>query len=373
MPEATDPPSTWRTILQRALRDPDERARLARELHISPVTLGRWLHSTSQPRASTLRRLPDVLPAYRVALQAALEEEFPTLFRTELFDADMLMTTVIQREPPLDFFLGICEASAYTPASIRNALLPEMVVQQTLKHLDPDHTGLLVEVALCLPSADGLSVRSLSVGLGRGTPPFRERIDQVIYLLGAESLMGTTVQTMHLQVNQHLIAPLSLGPGYAALGEQSAVAAPLLRAGRIAGCLCASSSQPNTFTPAHQDVLLRYAHILALILDEHHFVEPTHIHLAVMPPVHEQQKSFSQLWQRMTALVRERSVTEEPLSLLAAERLILQQIEADLLVQAWYHSSAPDADQSDRASDHADRSNAIDRHNVHYPQEGTPT
>ena len=334
MSEASDPPPTWRAILQDAIRDPAERQRIAHALHLNTVTLGRWIHHTSQPRPQTLRLLPTVIPTAQARLRAALEQEFPTLFQSIPGGSEALDSSLVQDAPPLDFLLQVCEVAASTPLPVYRSLLPEMVVQQALKHLDPHHDGMLVEVALCLPPAEGEPVRTLFVNLGRGTSPFRDRIDQVAYLVGAESLMGITVQSMHRQTNPHLQTSVSTAPGYAAPGEQSAVAAPLLRAGCIAGCLCASSHRPEHFTPAHHMALTRYAQILALLLDESLFVEHHLVHLGIVSHVQEQQDIVRQFWPHVTRLMQARDAQNPPLSLAEAERFVLQQMERDLLSQA---------------------------------------
>ncbi len=355
MSEASDPFSTWRAILQAAIRDSAERQRIAHALQVNPVTLGRWIHQTSQPRLTTLRLLPTVIPTAQARLRIALEQEFPTLFQLAPAGSEDSAATLVQDAPPLDFLLQVCEVAASTPQPVYRSLLPEMVVQQTLKQLDPHHVGLLVEVALCVPAVDGEPVRTLFVNLGRGTPPFRDRIDQVAYLVGAESLMGMTVQSMHSQTNSHLETPASISPGYAAPGEQSAVAAPLLRAGRIAGCLCASSHRAEHFTPAHHTALTRYAQVLALLLDESLFVEHRQIHLSVVPHVQEQQDIVRHFWPHVTALLQARETRTQPPTLAQAERLVLQQMERDLLTQALRDTHNAQIDHSNQ-TDQSDSS-----------------
>jgi len=320
-------PLSWRTILQEAMRTPTERKRIAQALHVNVVTLGRWLRGESQPRPATLRLLPLALPAQQDRLRRALEQEFPTLFEPSADTRD----TGLPNAPPLDFLLRVCETAASTPEPIYQALLPEMVVQQALKHLDPQQTGMFVEVALCTPPAEGEPVRSLMVRLGRGTPPFRERLDTVAYLVGIESLMGATAQSLRPQANQALGAPTSLAPGYAAPGESSAIAAPLMRAGRIAGSLCASSCQAFSFTSAHQTALTRYAQVLALLLDTSMFIEPTHLQLGVLPYVQEQQQWMRHYWTRVNRVLQASARQGQTMSMQQAERQVLHQLERELL------------------------------------------
>ena len=320
-------PLSWRTILQEAIRTPTERKRIAQALHVNVVTLGRWVRGESQPRLATLRLLPLALPAQQERLRRTLEQEFPTLFEPSPGTHD----TGLPSTPPLDFLLRVCEVAASTPEPIYQALLPEMVVQQALKHLDPQQTGMFVEMAFCTPPAEGEPVRSLVVSLGRGTPPFRERLDTVAYLVGIESLMGVAAQSLRPQANQTLGVPTSLAPGYAAPGESSAIAAPLMRAGRIAGSLCASSSQACFFTPAHQMALTRYAQVLALLLDTSLFIDPAHLQLGVLPYVQEQQQWMRHYWPRVNGLLQASARQGQAMSMQQAERQVLQQLERELL------------------------------------------
>jgi len=320
-------PLSWRTILQEAMRTPTERKRIAQVLHVNVVTLGRWVRRESVPRFSTLRLLPLALPAQQDRLRRALEQEFPTLFEVPADER----TPALHDAPPLDFLLRVCETAASTPEPIYQALLPDMVVQQALKHLDPQQTGMFVEVAFCTPPAEGEPVRSLMVRLGRGTPPFRERLDTMAYLVGIESLMGVAAQSLRPQANQALGAPTSLAPGYAAPGESSAIAAPVIRVGRIAGSLCASSCQAFSFTSAHRAALTRYAQVLALLLDTSMFIEPTHLQLGVLPYVQEQQPWMRHYWPRVNAVLQASDRQGQVMSMQQAERQVLQQLERELL------------------------------------------
>lgn len=342
MSDDRDFPS-WRAILQEAMRTPAERKRIAQALQVNVVTLGRWIRRESAPRLSTLRLLPLAIPAEQTRLRLALAQEFPTLFEPSADDR----TPALQDAPPLDFLLRLCEAAASTPHPAYQALLPEMVIQQALKHLDPEQSGMFVEMALCVPPTEGEPVRSLFVSLGRGTPPFRERLDAVAYLVGIESLMGMTAQSLRPQANQALGVPTSLAPGYAAPDESSAIAAPLVRAGRVAGCLCASNCQASSFTPAHQAALTRYAQVLALLLDESLFIDHTHMQLGVLPYVQDQREWMRHYWPRVTGLLQARASQGQSMSFAQAERLVLQQLERELLDHRHRHAQTAANDAAD--------------------------
>jgi hypothetical protein len=112
--------------------------------------------------------------------------------------------------------------------------------------------------------------------------------------------------------------------------EKSAVAWPLQRGGKLAGCLLVSSTQINYFTPLRLSCIEIYANTLALSFRDEEFHDLRQIALHEMPLLSQQQASafLTQLRERVANLRRERAFQ---ISEAEAECLALQQIEAELL------------------------------------------
>src|SRR5689334_15322133 len=68
---------TWRELLRKIISDPQERQRIAEELHVNPITLIRWTTGKSRPRPDNLSPLLDSIPHYREQLQDLISKEFP--------------------------------------------------------------------------------------------------------------------------------------------------------------------------------------------------------------------------------------------------------------------------------------------------------
>ncbi len=112
----------------------------------------------------------------------------------------------------------------------------------------------------------------------------------------------------------------------------SAVAFPLLYAGRIAGCLLFSSARPNYFTLPSQLRLIRgYTNLMTLAFEPEEFYPHALIKLRMMPPLEIQQKELVTFRQRMIDLMKASAKTQNPITLVQAERLAWRQLEETLL------------------------------------------
>src|SRR5579884_3884982 len=82
---STQEPTTWQELLGQLIAHPQERARLATELHIRPITLQRWVQGVSRPRIENIRLLIKFIPTdtYPLFLRLLLLD-FPELLREEI-------------------------------------------------------------------------------------------------------------------------------------------------------------------------------------------------------------------------------------------------------------------------------------------------
>lgn len=194
-----------------------------------------------------------------------------------------------------------------------------------------------IVVARCMPALPEKGMRSLRECLGRGTAPWPESLNQQMVFLGAESLAGTAVSSGHMQVNQALKKNYGQLPGYYSQWEESAVAAPIMRAGCVSGSLSVASAQPEFFVPQRLDLIEQYAELLPLIFAPEEFIEMERCHLQIMPQASYQSELLATFRRRLYELMRVNVQAKEPLSLLEIEQAVWQQLEEELLNLAVMH------------------------------------
>jgi hypothetical protein len=320
-------PQTWRELLGTCITDPSERQRIADFLGVAPITLTRWVSGESNPRLPNLRKLLVALPDHRERLLVLIQEEHPG-FSTAIQDevAPGELTAI-----PSEFYDRVLYTLTNTSKEVLFRLLTDMVLQQALKHLDPDRLGMAAIVARCMPPSHENKVRSLRESLGRGSPPWRDNLEQQAILLGAESLTGYAVTSLHLVVNQNLRDERMQSAGYRGPWEESAAATPIKRCGGVAGCLLVSSTQPDYFVPARCMLIDQYAALLALAFACEDFYEPDFIELGLVPPAQEQRPYFSGFQQRVLQLIMGATREHRPMNYSQAEQMVWQQIEEELL------------------------------------------
>jgi len=180
------------------------------------------------------------------------------------------------------------------------------------------------------PSRQG-KVRRLREIVGRGTPPWESNLDQQLILLGAESLAGSAAILGHLVTNQDLNADSSRAPGYQSDLEESAAAAPIIRAGNIAGSLLVSSVRPDYFSPLQCTLIENYAELIALAFDPSDFYEAPCIALGTLPSFQVQRSHFSNFRQRVVETVLQAARNRQPITSIQADLLVWQQFEEELV------------------------------------------
>jgi len=321
------PPHTWRELLERLTERPAERQRVADALGVTPYTVTRWVEGITEPRVQNLKRLPEVFPAY--------QQLFSELIQAELVpNAPPLATPpadYLKQEVPSEYLVRILAAYATSSGPFRSWSMRTLTLQQAIEQLDPDRVGMEITIVQCVAPAPGQRVRSLCERMGIGTVPWDKGVGRRLLFLGAESLCGWTVGRGEPGVVQDMEQKQGPLPFRAGLHEKSAVAWPLQRAGKLAGCLLVSSAQVNYFTPLRLSFIEIYANTLALSFCDEEFYELQRIALHEMPVLSRQQEytSIAQLRDRVARLRREQ---EYSLSETEAEVLGLQQMEAELLI-----------------------------------------
>src|SRR5260370_36901011 len=234
----------WRELLKTILSDPQVKQQVANELSLNPMTLTRWSRGESNPRRQILQQLIMALPQYRDSFIALIERDFPGFSAVHQEAGEGKSATI-----PSEFYMRVLQTRATTPNNLRYWVLCDLVLEQALKHLDPDRYGIGISIARCLPPANGNLVSSLLTDKGRGSQPWEQNMERATMLLGAESLAGYAVISGHGGAIADLHAQGNRFPASEGAWEQRSAAAPSTSGGNIAGGLLVSSTQLGYLTP----------------------------------------------------------------------------------------------------------------------------
>ena len=314
----------WREQLGTILRDTKVKQKVANELGINILTLTRWIKGEATPRPQNLRLLLNALPEHR----SSLLESMPQGWKNAI-DASSGTGELVE-EIPSTFFVRVLDAYSRLPEVIRFDALCDMVMERMLKQLDPHRVGMEITLARCSPLSHEGKVRTLREILGRGTPPWKEDIAPRALLLGSEALAGYVARIGHPLAIQSREGDESYYPAHWTPWEKSAMACPLLRGGRVAGCLVISSTRPGHFLEARQTLIHQFTQLIALVFESDEFYDFDSIELYRMPSHDVQQAYYATFRQRVNELLREAQRQEQSLSLGQAEMQVWHLIEEEL-------------------------------------------
>jgi transcriptional regulator with XRE-family HTH domain len=320
----------WRVLLGKIIADPHEQQRIANALGINPATLDRWANDESNnPRPQNLRRLVRALPGQREELLPLILLEFPELEVDAFEETDRDDTSSMI---PSEFYMRVIEACAKTGKSQRFWAVSNLVLGQALGQLDPNNLGMAITVAQCMPPSQGAVVRSLREVVGRGTPPWQPTLTRESLFLGVESLAGYVVTKGRPVTIENRSDRLGFYPVRWEEWEESASVAPIWFEERLAGCLLASSTQPKYFLPFRQTLVERYAQLMMLAFNPEDFYAQRDIQLLLMPDREAQRQRAVNFRQRISDILIEAVNKHETISIEDAERMVWQQLEAELLL-----------------------------------------
>lgn len=323
--------SSWRELLQALIEDGNERQRIARAIDIHPITLQRWVNSTTKPHEEHMRKLLNALPPPHAATFARfVAKEFPHLIAEEHLEKR------IQNQVPAEFYREVLSVYTSTsPPLCRQAIL-DLVFQQAIEHLDPDRRGMSISIATFVPPLEGLQVRSMREIGGMGTPPWPGNLAQKTMFLGAESLVGNAITKLRSLVVSNR-GEASFFPVQWTEHEQSAVAVPILRRGKVAGGLIVASTIPDYFVPGHVTVSIveSYAQLSTLLFEEEELFHSHEIALGCMPVYEVQFPYFRDFHKRVSQQFRLAQICGSHCTLEQARRQVWREIEEELLQAFW--------------------------------------
>lgn len=316
---------TWRDLLGRIISDPFERQRIATAVSVNTITLSRWANNTSSPRLEKLGILLDALPqSQRELMLPLIADEFPEI------STGAIIADEISPDIPAACYAQVLSANADMPDVLYFWSVCKLTLQQALEQLDARRLGMVIMVAQCTPPKGANKVRSLRGNVRQGTLPLNHTLETEPIFLGAESLSGTVVTSCRPLTIQNIEDFPSL-KGNVAPALVSATAYPILRRGRIGGCLVITSTQLNYFTPARLNLVQHYANLIALAFEAEEFYDPKRIDLGVMPPSPLQKPYFAQFRRRVAEVMKLSMQQQQTINTIQAEQLVWQQLEEELL------------------------------------------
>jgi hypothetical protein len=318
-------PQTWQELLQNVISDPAELQRIAREIGINPVTVGRWANRISIPRPGNLRSLLEAMPQHRQKMQILLQRDFPNFSPESAAEEPAIL------EIPSAFYSSIINIYTTSPPILRPSTICIAIFQQMLRHLDPLKQGLLIVACQCVPPHKEEKVRSLRITLGRATSPWENHIDNYTAFMGLESQVGDVVSRGHPIVIPSQKEYMQSYPTHTLSFAESRAVFPLLYFDRIAGAIAVVSTQQNHFTSAHIELLQSYAELLILAFEPEQFYPLKEINLGIMPSSEIQETYTGSFQSEVTNFMREAEKNHQQMKRSCAERIMWKKLEEKLL------------------------------------------
>ncbi|MGH2507565.1 MAG: helix-turn-helix domain-containing protein [Ktedonobacteraceae bacterium] len=322
--DASDPsfpadghPGAFATLLGFLINNErSEVLRIAREVGVSDNTVYRWLNGTSEPRRSHLQHLLHALPQLQaLAPEGVVYHERIQKPITRLVSGD------VQRE----IFHRVLEQAAITvDHASRRWHITETIFEYALLHLDPDRYGLALTYARLMPPREDGTIHALCEMEMRGQAPWAFALDFKTYL-GSTTLAGSAAifQRVKTWSSKDVEARMPVGLDK---NERSSCAAPVMRGGRLAGVLIASSVLPDfVHNPTIPGAVNDYANMLATGLADHEFYPVELLKLVPMPELDWQRETISRSYlNRVVECAR-----RDGLSFPEAERKVLHDLERE--------------------------------------------
>jgi hypothetical protein len=322
---------TWRALLQEHIRDQRERQRLAQAVGLHPITLVRWANEQSQPREHHLRALVEALPLEpQQQLKVLLAQDYPHLFNSE-----RALETTLPLPIPSAFYAQIINILT-TDATRSSEWTAELaILLQLLAQLDPHQQGMFAFVVACVPALPGQPVRSLRRMIGRGSGIWQHTVDDISVenatsFYGFESQAGVAAVMGHPIVFESREEKLVQFPTDTFSREESSLAMPILRTGRVAGSLCLVSVEPLAFSSARLDLVQRATELLAFAFAPDAFYELARLTLGIMPARSVQMPVIAYMHQRVNKRLIQARQQEYPLTRTEVEQQVWHDMEEEM-------------------------------------------
>jgi len=318
--------TNWYELLGHLIEDTGTKQQIANAVRVKAITLQRWINQESRPRDANMRALQRAIPpAYRQLFQQLVARDMPTFGQKQEQD------TSADTELPAEFYTHVLSAHANTPDSLYPQALYDLILQQAIEHMDPERMGMMISIVQCVPPRHDHKVHSLREICGIGTPPWERDTEQHNMFLGSDSLAGSVVSGNRPFNSSDKQSKNTFFPVKWERNEQSAIAHRISRKTYIAGCLLASSIQPNYFTETHRKLIENYANLMALAFEAEQFYAPQDIELYPMPSYEQQEPFFKDFNKRVTDKFVEGRQKNQLVTLHQAQQSVWKDIENDLM------------------------------------------
>lgn len=278
---ATNPFSDF---LQNIFRqDHIEIERVARELDVAENTVYRWMNGISVPRASYLKKLPDIFPEHRALLIGLIKQVFGDVVGN---------LTPAPHEVRKEIYIKVLELAASSQdEEARMWQVSQTIFEYALLHMDAEHLGLVITYARVMQPHDDTSVHSLYEVNRRSNDPNLISIEATAFL-GSTSLAGAAAVTQRLQIWHDTDSERTLFEREEF--ERSSCAVPVLRNSQIAGVLTFSSTQPDFFKPPLAcQAATEFALLMAVAISDKEFHSPSILNLRPMPDLQWQRQRIA--------------------------------------------------------------------------------
>ena len=228
------------------------------------------------------------------------------------------------RGPQKDIYRRVLELREATVENdARRWHITQTVFEDALLRLDLEHLGLsMLYARLMPPREDGIhSLYELEM---RGSYPWPFTLETKVYL-GSTTLAGTAAMLHRMQRWDALVDDGRVQIMVDDL-EQSACAQPLMLAGRMAGVLVVSSTQPGFFTDSTVcQSVIEYARLLTLALNDDDFYPFSQLHLKPMPDLKWQRAEMGRSYVNRVIVCARRA----NLSLPEAQEYVRREMEEE--------------------------------------------
>ncbi len=213
------------------------------------------------------------------------------------------------RGPQREIYRRVLELrEATVEDDVRRWQITQAIFEDALSRLDPERLGLSILYARLMPPRED-GIHSLYELEMRGSYPWPFTLESKAYL-GSTTLAGTAAMLHHMQRWNDLDSDGRLQIMADDL-EQSACAQPLMLAGRMAGVLVVSSTQPGFFIDSMVcRSVIEYARLLTLALNDDDFYPFSQLHLMPMPDLKWQRAEMSRSYvNRVIACARQANLS----------------------------------------------------------------
>ncbi|HLG77961.1 MAG TPA: helix-turn-helix transcriptional regulator [Ktedonobacteraceae bacterium] len=334
-------PSSWRAILAHAIANTQERARIARIVGVSPVTLVRWVKGERKPHAQLLARLPVALPQLAQELRSSSPDLVDDPFSRP--PSDQLENRIRDVHDLLQsLYIEVVQILAEVSADQSFWKVSSCIARKVLAVLDAEQRGMIFMVLSATPPEAEGPVRSLYLRQAQGTPPWVGDVLQRIYFFGANTLVGSVIATGHARIIQDTATYDGRQPFVHVEDMRSLAAYPLQHLGGFSGCLAVSAALPHAFIEPYDYLLQRCAQLLALAIEPASFYPPERFVLGVTSGLAQQNEAFSTFRERILHIVNSATRKGLPMNLQVAQMVALQQLEKEL-VYVPQSSPVPDS------------------------------